>query len=324
MSTTAEPGRRRPYSGDLRWRIVYQRIGMNLTYSKIASNLNVSTATAQRVYMQFERIGHVDPSKANRRDTRTLDEHQELHVIGLMLQEPSLYLGEVCQQIKDTFGLELSPATVCRLFKRYGMTRKVRQVAKQRCHSLRGAFMAQSFLFTRNMFVWVDETGANNRDHIRKYGYAFRGMTPTCTRQLVRGKRINAIVGLSSSGVVASEIISSSVNGDAFFDFLRGNLLPMMQPFDGRSSHSILVMDNCSIHHISEVKELLKQAGVLLLFLPPYSPDFNPVEEAFSYLKSDLRKHDQLLQILNDPCDIIQAAIDSITPDGWINHSGYV
>ena len=322
MSTTAEPGRRRPYDKDLRWN---QRVGMNFAYSKIASNLNISTAT---VYTKFELTGHVDPVTAERTDTRTLDEHQELHAIGLMLHEPSLYLGELCQQIQDTFGLELSPATICRLFKRYGITRKkIRQVAKQRCHSLRGAFMAQSFLFSRNMFVWVDETGTDNRDHIRKYGYVFRGMTPTCTRHLVRGKRTNAIVGLSSSGVVASEIISASVNGDAFFDFVRGNLLPMMHPFDGRSSHSILVMDNCSIHHISEVKELLRQVGVVLLFLPPYSPDLNPVEEAFSYVKSYLRKHDQLLQAINDPCDIIQAAIDSITPNhcnGWINDSGYV
>lgn len=187
--------------------------------------------------------------------------------------------------------------------------------------------MAQSFLFSRDMFVWVDETGANNRDHIRKYGYALRGMTPTCTRQLVRGKRTNAIVGLSSSGVMASEIISTSVNGDVFFDFLRGSLIPMMQPFDGRSPHSILVMDNCSIHHVAEVKDLLQEAGIVLLFLPPYSPDLNPIEEAFSYVKNYLRKHDELLQVITDPTDVIQAALDSITPNhckGWIDHSGYL
>ena len=95
----------------------------------------------------------------------------------------------------------------------------------------------------------------------------------------------------------------------------------MMYPFDGRSPHSILVMDNCSIHHISEAKKLLRQVGVFLLFLPPYSPDLKPVEEAFSYIKSYLCKHDQLLQAANDPCDIIQAAIDSITLNhcnGWI------
>ena len=186
--------------------------------------------------------------------------------------------------------------------------------------------MTHCLLFKRDMFVWVDETGANNRDHIRKYGYEFRGMTPTCTRHLVRGKRTNAIVGLTSNGIIASEIFTTTVDGDAFFDYLRGSLLPMLQPFDGSSPNSILIMDNCSIHHISKVKELARQSGIVLLFLPPYSPDLNPVEEAFSYIKNYLRKHDQLLQVISDPTDVIQAAIDSITPDhcnGWINHSGY-
>ena len=90
MSTTAEPGRCRPYDKDLRWRIVYQRIGMNLTFNKIASNLNVSTATAQRVYALFENTGHVDPKSADRRATRCYDEHQELHIIGMFMYEPSL------------------------------------------------------------------------------------------------------------------------------------------------------------------------------------------------------------------------------------------
>ena len=199
--TTAEPGRRRPYDKDLRWTT------MSLTFNKIASNLNISIATAQRVYTKFEQTGNVDSKSADRTATRCYDDYQELLIIGMFMQELSLYLGELCQQIN---GLEMSPATVCRLLKRYGMTRKkIRQVAKQRCHSLRGAFMAHCLLFRRDMFVWVDETGTNNRDHIRS---TVRGMTPTCTRHLVRGKRTNAIVGLTSGGVIASEIITTTVN----------------------------------------------------------------------------------------------------------------
>ena len=304
---------------------------MNLTYNKIASNLNVSIATSQRIYTKFVQTGTIDPIKlVERRDIRRLDEHQELHVIGLILNEPFMYLGELCQQIQSDFGLEVSPASICRLLKRYGpygMTRKkIRQVAKQRCFSLRGAFMAHSFMFSRDMFVWVDETGADNRDHIRKYGYALKGMTSESTRLLVRGKRTNAVVGLTSSGIIASKITQTTMNGDTFFDFVRSSLLPMMQQFDGSSPHSILVMDNCSIHHVAEVKELFQGAGIVLLFLPPYSPDLNPVEEAFSYVKNYLRKHDELLQAISDPTDIIQAALDSITPENcnaWINHSGY-
>lgn len=101
----------------------------------------------------------------------------------------------------------------------------------------------------------------------------------------------------------------------------------MMQSFDGSSSNSVLIMDNCSIHHVSKLKELVRQSGIVLLFLPPYSPDLNPIEEAFSYIKNYLRKHDQLLQAIPDQTDVIQEAIDSITPahcNGWINHSGNI
>lgn len=117
------------------------------------------------------------------------------------------------------------------------------------------------------------------------------------------------------------------MNGDISVYFVRGSLLPMMQQFDGSCPQSILVMDNCSIHHVAEVKELFQEAGIVLLFLPPYSPDLNPVEEAFSYVKNYPRKYDELLQaIISDSTDIIQAALDSITPDhcnAWINQSEY-
>ena len=85
-------------------------------------------------------------------------------------------------------------------------------------------------------------------------------------------------------------------------------------------------MDNCSIHHVSSVKQLFNDAGILLLFLPPYSPDYNPIEELFSYVKHYLKEHDQLLQTVSDPYSIIKAAFTSITAElcqAWIGHSGY-
>ena len=59
------------------------------------------------------------------------------------------------------------------------------------------------------------------------------------------------------------------------------SLIPNMMPFNGTNPHSVIIMDNCSVHHVSEVKSLLHQAGILAFFLPPYSPDLNPIEEAF-------------------------------------------
>ena len=102
---------------------------------------------------------------------------------------------------------------------------------------------------------------------------------------------------------------------------------------------SLVIMDNYSVHHVEDqVTELLRQAGIVVLFLPPYSPDLtpledlnpleplNPLEEAFGYVKGYLRKH-ELFQSIPSPIDLIKMAFDSITEkhcQAWISDSGYL
>ena len=117
------------------------------------------------------------------------------------------------------------------------------------------------------------------------------------------------------------ELINGTTNEDNFFDFVRGNLVPYMNSFDGSSPKSVLVLDNCSIHHVHEVLEVFRTTGIVVMFLPPYSPDYNPVEEAFSYVKYYLKRHDDLLQQLDDKSPIIESAFKSITAQqacAWI------
>lgn len=68
-----------------------------------------------------------------------------------------------------------------------------------------------------------------------------------------------------------------------------------MQPFEGTSPKSVLVLDNCSVHHFSGAIDLLREAGILVVFLPPYSPDLNPAEELFSAVKYYLKEHNEIL-----------------------------
>lgn len=325
---SAEPCRKKAYANDLRWRVIYQRIGLHLPFEKIARNLNVATSTAHRICKLFEQTGSVDPRCRPDRDyPSSFDEHTELYIVGLVLSRPSIYLSEVCKEAFDAFHVSVSPSTICRLLRKRGITRKkIRQVALQRCEALRGAFMAQCFLFKREMFVWVDETGSDARNRIRKFGYALRGVTPTTHRKLTRGKRINAVAAIASTGLLTVNLTDETVTGEKFFNFVRGSLIPNMLPFNGINPHSVAIMDNCSVHHMQEVKQLFKDAGVLLFFLPPYSPDLNPIEETFSFVKTYLRRHDELLQAIPNPIQVLQAAFDSITPsdcNSWISHSGY-
>ena len=295
---------------------------------QIAMNLNIATSTAHQVYHKFVLTGNVQAKNHRQRpEVRTLDEHSELLVVALILESPTMYLDEVVQEVKSLLSVDVSPPTLCRLFRRYGLTRKrVRQIAIQRSYSLRGAFMAHCSLFQRDMFVWVDESGSDARDHIRKFGYAMRWMTPTSHRPLTRGKRVNAIAAFSAAGVLAVEIVNSTVSSQEFFDFLRASLIPNMMAYNGTNSHSVLIMDNCSVHHTAEIQDLLRSVGILVFFLPPYSPDLNPAEEAFSSVKAYLRRHDTLLQSGAPLSIVVQAAFDSITAsqcNSWITDSGY-
>ena len=217
---------------------------------------------------------------------KKVDNSGELFILGLLLENPSLYLGEICQEINSTFAVRVTPSTVCRIIHRNGFTRKkIQQVAKQRSVEFRGKFFTEVQHYQPEQFVWVDESGCDKRDHIRKFGYALRGEPPVCHRFLHRGQRISMITALSTTGIVANEIIKGTVNGETFLDFVHGSLIPNMLPFDGANPSSIVVMDNCSVHHVQPVLDAFDQAGIVVFFLPPYSPDMIPVENVFSYIK---------------------------------------
>ena len=324
---SCEPGRKAAYSADLRYRMVWQRVAMELPFKTIACNLSVSVGTVHNICKRFEQTGCVDSRKPDRVNTRVLSQHDELMIIGLLMDNPSLYLGEICCKIECITGIRVTPSTICRIIHRHGLTRKkIQQVALQQSAHHRGDFMAEMQFFNVDQIVWLDETGSDNRDHIRKMGYAMRGDRPVYHRILHRGKRISAIAAMCSDGVIALELQEGTYNGDKFIEFITGTLIPQMSQFDGSSSRSVLVMDNCAIHHVSTALKIMKDAGVLVIFLPPYSPDLNPAEELFSLVKYYLRQHDDILQAVNDPKPIIRAAFDSVTGQdclGWIHHSGY-
>jgi len=106
------------------------------------------------------------------------------------------------------------------------------------------------------IFIWVDETGLDKRDQIRKFGCALKGQTASSLLLLFRDQRIN---------VIATEMTKSTVDGSTFFEFLQGTFIP------NRSLSQLKIcayLDNYCIHHIAEVKDLLTQSGIVT----PYNP----------------------------------------------------
>ena len=321
-----EPLRTKAYSTDIGWRIVWQRTAMGYTFKAIASRLQISVGTAHRIFRKFVTTGDVSPCRRSARPgSRKLDDHHEVFILALVFNNPTLYLREICQKITEVTSVTVSPETVCRVLQRNGYTRKkVLQVAKQRSVVYRSYFLANALQFSRELLVWTDEMGTDRRDQLRMFGYALKGERAVCHRTLTRGTRISAIAAMTSDGVLGYELTTGSVNVDRYFDFVRGCLVPCMQPFPGK--HSILILDNCSVHHAHHIEAMLYSLGIPVLFLPPYSPDLNPIEELFSFVKRYLQCHDDIIQATNNPVPIIHSAFQSVTKyqcEGWITHSGY-
>ena len=121
-------------------------------------------------------------------------------------------------------------------------------------------------------------------------------------------------------------VTEGTIDGNKFYDFVRGDLIPCCQHFDGIAPQSIIIMDNLSVHHNNYILSLLQDSGIVVQFLPPYSPELNPVEEAFSYIKYFLKLHEDMLEANNNPISLIEAAIETISVEmcnQWITHSGY-
>ena len=111
-----------------------------------------------------------------------------------------------------------------------------------------------------------------------------------------RSKRWSILPAITVDGYLAYEIYQDSFTKERFNTFIRQDLLPLMTPWPG--PRSVLIMDNHSIHHSDELTEMCEAAGVHLLYLPPYSPDLNPIEQSFSQLKKWMRRNQRMADLL--------------------------
>ena len=99
-------------------------------------------------------------------------------------------------------------------------------------------------------------------------------------------------------------------------------VLPHLMTFNGVNPHSVLIMDNYSIHHIHAVVKMVHEVGALVHFLHSYSPDYNPIEETFSKVKAYLKAMD--IALFEDPEDMVMAAFSTTTVKNcqqWIRHA---
>ncbi len=159
--------------------------------------------------------------------------------------------------------------------------------------------------------VFIDETGASTK-MARRYGRALRGAR--CRAPVPHGhwKTTTFIGALRLEGMTAPMVLDGAMHGAAFLAYVEQVLAPTLSPGD------IVIMDNLPTHKSAAARQAIEAVGAELRFLPPYSPDFNPIEMAFSKLKAFLKK--TAARTVDDLWDAIALGMETFTPKECENY----
>lgn len=165
--------------------------------------------------------------------------------------------------------------------------------------------------------VFLDESGANV-DMCRRHGRARGGARCVASVPCGTPASTTVVSSVRLSGETAWATWRGGTTSERFLGWLGGTLLPTLSPGD------VVVMDNMATHHAKGVRQKIEEAGCKVLYLPPYSPDLNPIEKMWSKVKAALRAAGA--RSLEGLAEAIEAAIAAVRPsdcEGWFRSCGY-
>jgi len=259
--------------------------------AKIHSETGVKTRTIQSWrtnLLRFQSMNRPPHTALGRRRKLTKDEKEALK--EALLRHGWMMQDEMAAWLANERGVEVSRSTVSRLLKEEGWSRKkIARISRTRNEALRMQYQRFMCQFSNDDVVHLDESNFNEKTGWRHYGYAPIGEEARYSEDVRRGKTWSICGALTVDGMLCTEIKRGYFDAEHFLEFVSEKLIPALQAKYG-ATPVVVVMDNCSVHVNHRVQQLIESAGYQLQYLPPYSPDFNPIELVWSVLKAWIRR----------------------------------
>lgn len=307
-----------PRSVDLRSRVVAE-VEAGSSRRAAARRFKVGVSSAIRWTVLKAETGSLEP-KRGRKPRSPLEAHTAW-LLDLNRREPDLTLEQTVERIGRELGFKTSDSSVDRFYRRHGVTFKKSLHAAEQSRpdvaEARERWKASQASLDPTRLVFVDETGTNTK-MVRLYGRAPKGRRVLGKQPWGHWKTTTFVAGLRVGEISAPFVLDGPMNRDAFKTYVEQVLAPTLAQGD------MVVMDNLPAHKGDRVRELIEVTGARLLLLPPYSPDLNPIENAFSKLKTLLRKAAE--HKVPALWDRIGKILDDFTPQdcaSYFRHAGY-
>jgi transposase len=264
-----------PYSLEFRQRIIDTYAEGNTSQRKLAQRFRVAPSFVQKILKQYREIGSIEPKQRLEQTPTKLNSAQLYILKKIVAANNDATLAELCDLLLQETNIRVGVSTMFRMLKKQDLTLKktlhpsekeTEQVQIQRCEfwQIMPALLAQDLIF-------IDETGVDLA-LTRLGARSPRGSRARGKRPSKRGKRVSIISAINLKEVMAHCQLRGTTDGLAFEAFIAQKLVPKLW------KGACVIMDNCSIHKGKEIKALIEAAGAILIYLPPYSPDFSPIE----------------------------------------------
>ena len=197
---------------------------------------------------------------------------------ALVAERNDATLAEYADRLAERTGVRRSPSALCRALKALGLVRKKRRVKaaerdREDVAEARRAWRAELAGVDPARLVFIDETGIDTR-MTRAYARAARGQRAVGKVPWGRWERLTVLGALALDGMVASRSVAAATGTAVFLAFAEEVLIPALR----ERPDALVVMDNLGAHKAEKVREALDRAGLAHRYLPPYSPDMNPIE----------------------------------------------
>lgn len=287
-------------SRDIREKVV-KAIAGGMSRRQAAARFDIGPATAVRWARRVETTGDVAPMKmgGDRRSQR-IEAHAEF-VLEEIKTKPDTTIMELRDKIRERRGVSFGYGTVWRFLARHRITRKKKtghasEQEREDVEASREAWFEGQLDLDPTKLVFIDETSIST-SMARRFGWAPQGERCRASIPCGHWKTTTFVAGLRVNRIDAPMTIDGALDGMAFRAYVEQLLAPTLSPGD------TVVMDNVPLHKVIGVGEAIAAKGASVLYLPPYSPDFNPIEKFFSKFKSILQR------IAARTADALEAAV---------------
>ncbi|WP_232480924.1 IS630 family transposase [Roseomonas sp. KE2513] len=274
-----------PLSQDLRKRLVWA-VEEGASAREAAARFAVSASAAIKLVRRVRQTGSTAPAKIGGYRKPLLAGHEEF-LQELTASRKGITLAEIRAALIERGVAPVSLMTIWSMLS--GSSTRIKKtlraseqdrpdVAEHRRH-----WRVWQRYMDPERFVFLDETGAAT-NMVRRYGWGPRRERLVDAAPHGHWRTTTFIAGLRSTDLVAPLVLDGPMIGDAFLAYVGQFLAPVLSKGD------VVVLDNLPAHKVAGVREAIRATGASLLYLPPYSPDLNPIEQAFAKLKALLRK----------------------------------